>query len=135
MEEKDGEWLHKLAPRNSCVRILQFHGSNLSKISVQDLEMIAIKCQKSLVSLKVSRDFDLISLGSCLRSGIRLEEFYGGVVNSDPDNINKYVEFPEAFPPKLSRIGGLDKLPYEEIWILTGIGGKLTQLDVLIRWN
>uniref|UniRef100_A0A6N2NC53 Coronatine-insensitive protein 1 n=1 Tax=Salix viminalis TaxID=40686 RepID=A0A6N2NC53_SALVM len=98
--EKDGDWLHELATNNTVLQTLNFYMTDLTKVRLEDLELLAKNC-RSLVSLKIS-DFELLELVGFFRSASAIEEFCGGSFN-EPDQPGKYAAV--IFPPKLCRLG------------------------------
>ncbi|VVB12253.1 unnamed protein product [Arabis nemorensis] len=131
LEERNGEWLHEIALHNSSLKVLHCHESDISMISLQDLETIVERCL-SLISLKIS-DFDLAQLEATLRAATRLEEFYGGCIIVDPDNEednDKYMALDESIPPNLCRVGDLIDLHVDEISILFGFANRIQKLDL-----
>ncbi|KAK2983244.1 hypothetical protein RJ640_023364 [Escallonia rubra] len=121
--EKDGEWLHEIALNNTVLEALNFYMTDLSKIRVEDLELIARRCS-SLVSVKIS-DFDILDLMGFFRAAGSLEEFGGGSFNVQPE---KYSAV--RFPPKLCRLG-LTYMGKNEMPIVFPFAAVLRKLDLL----
>ena len=98
IDEKDGKWLHELAVNNTVLENLNFYMTDLSKVRVEDLELIARNC-RNLASVKIS-DCEILDLGSFFRLASALEEFCGGSFNELPE---KYRTI--SLPSKLCRLG------------------------------
>ncbi|XP_043718637.1 coronatine-insensitive protein 1-like [Telopea speciosissima] len=123
LEEKDGQWLHELALSNTVLETLNFYITDLNKVSIQDLDLIARNC-RSLVSIKVS-DCEILELVSFFHAAAALEEFGGGSFN---DNPSKYSVI--SFPPRLCRLG-LSYLGRNEMSIIFPFASQLKKLDLL----
>lgn len=121
--EVDGVWLHELALNNTVLETLNFYMTDLQKISVEDLVLIARNCPK-LVSVKVS-DCETMELVGFFRAAAVLEEFGGGYFNEEPENYNAI-----SFPSKLCRIG-LSFIGKNEIYIVFPLAARLKKLDLL----
>ncbi|XP_071735158.1 coronatine-insensitive protein 1-like [Rutidosis leptorrhynchoides] len=74
--DKDGEWLHELASRNTCMESLNFYETGIDKCDTKDLVLLTKNCSDTLTSLKVT-DCDLSDLMDVFRYAVKLEE-YGG---------------------------------------------------------
>ncbi|XP_010256650.1 PREDICTED: coronatine-insensitive protein 1-like [Nelumbo nucifera] len=123
IDEKDGEWLHDLALNNTVLEVLNFYMTDLMKISVQDLELIARNC-RSLVSIKISEP-EILDLVGFFRAASALEEFGGGSFNEQPD---RYLVVP--FPSRLCRLG-LGYMGRNEMSIVFPFASLLKKLDLL----
>ncbi|KAJ6720536.1 F-BOX/TPR REPEAT PROTEIN POF3 [Salix viminalis] len=123
--EKDGDWLHELATNNTVLQTLNFYMTDLTKVRLEDLELLAKNC-RSLVSLKIS-DFELLELVGFFRSASAIEEFCGGSFN-EPDQPGKYAAV--IFPPKLCRLG-LTYMEKNVMSIVFPFASLLKKLDLL----
>lgn len=101
--EKNGDWLHELALHNTSLEVLNLYMTELTKLIPRDLETIAKNCHRSLVSVKVGGEFDMLELVGFFNAAVNLEEFCGGSLDEDPEWPDKYTKL--TFPPKLSRVG------------------------------
>ncbi|KAI4299450.1 hypothetical protein L6164_032911 [Bauhinia variegata] len=81
--ENDGNWLHELALNNTVLETLNFYMTDIAKIRIEDLELIARNCL-SLATLKIS-DFEILDLVNFFRTASALEEFCGGSFNEAPE--------------------------------------------------
>ncbi|XP_071706002.1 coronatine-insensitive protein 1-like [Rutidosis leptorrhynchoides] len=122
--EKDGEWLHELALRNTVLESLNFYMTELVKFDFKDLELIAKNCRQSLVSVKIS-ECDLTDLVNFFNFAVKLEEFGGGSFSNQPE---KYTGL--KFPPLLRRMA-LNFMSQPEIPIVLPFAARLTKLDLL----
>ncbi|GJW09065.1 leucine-rich repeat, cysteine-containing subtype protein [Tanacetum coccineum] len=94
---EDGKWLHELAIHNSVLE--SFHCRfKYGRYDVQDLTILARKCSKSLVSLKI-HPCSLSLLRDAFRHALRLEDFSGAYYGKHKD----YVDF--KFPPNMCSFG------------------------------
>ncbi|KAJ4977767.1 hypothetical protein NE237_008547 [Protea cynaroides] len=123
IEDRDGQWLHELAINNTVLETLNFYITELNKISVRDLELMARNC-RSLVSIKVS-DCEILELANFLLAATTLEEFGGGSFNEQSE---KYCVI--KFPPRLCRIG-LSYMGRNEMPIIFPFAAQLKKLDLL----
>ncbi|KAF9674638.1 hypothetical protein SADUNF_Sadunf10G0147700 [Salix dunnii] len=123
--EKDGDWLHELATNNSVLQTLNFYMTDLTKVRLEDLELLAKNC-RSLVSVKIS-EFELLELVGFFRSASAIEEFCGGSFN-EPDQPGKYSAV--IFPPKLCRLG-LTYMEKNVMSIVFPFASLLKKLDLL----
>ncbi|KAJ6718006.1 F-BOX/TPR REPEAT PROTEIN POF3 [Salix purpurea] len=123
--EKDGDWLHELATNNTVLQTLNFYMTDLAKVRLEDLELLAKNC-RSLVSVKIS-DFELLELVGFFRSASAIEEFCGGSFN-EPDQPGKYAAV--IFPPKLCRLG-LTYMEKNVMSIVFPFASLLKKLDLL----
>ncbi|KAF9598832.1 hypothetical protein IFM89_031500 [Coptis chinensis] len=123
IEEKDGEWLHELAVHNTVLETLNFYMTDLSKIRVEDLELIARNC-RSLVSIKIS-DCEFLGLKDFFSSATALEEFAGGSYNEEPSTYSAI-----SFPQTLRRLGFSFVGKYE-MPIVFPLASLLKKLDLL----
>lgn len=97
--ERDGIWLHELALRNTCIESLNFYKAHLIKYDVKDFVLIAKNCSESLVSVKISKEYNFIDLVDFFSYAINLEDFSGGSFSMPFDaRSNKYTPF--KFPSK-----------------------------------
>lgn len=130
IEEKDGEWLHRLALYNTVLETLNFYMTYLVKFNVEDLEHIVKGC-KSLVSLKIS-DCDVLKLASFLRASPSLEEFAGGSFDDiGADDLQQRDNYAAvSFPPRLCSLG-LTFLGNNHLSILFPCAATLKKLDLL----
>ncbi|XP_071733876.1 coronatine-insensitive protein 1-like [Rutidosis leptorrhynchoides] len=118
INEINGEWLHELALHSTSIESLNFNNANLTKFDVKDLALVAKYCSHSLVSVKISDNYDFIDLVEFFKNAVNLEYFGGGRFGNKPNyNHNhyhnalvmnrvalqdKYKEF--KFPPKLKSL-------------------------------
>ncbi|KAG5237489.1 hypothetical protein OIU78_005453 [Salix suchowensis] len=123
--EKDGDWLHELATNNTVLQTLNFYMTDLTKVRMEDLELLAKNC-RSLVSVKIS-DFELLELVGFFRYASAIEEFCGGSFN-EPDQPGKYAAV--IFPPKLCRLG-LTYMEKNVMSIVFPFASLLKKLDLL----
>ncbi|OVA06471.1 Leucine-rich repeat [Macleaya cordata] len=123
IEEKDGEWLHELALNNTVLETLNFYSTDLGKISVKDLEMIARNC-RSLVSIKIS-DCEILDLVNFFHAATALEEFGGGSFNVESDRYSVV-----SFPRRLCCLG-LSYMGRNELPIIFPFASQLKKLDLL----
>ncbi|GJR94566.1 leucine-rich repeat, cysteine-containing subtype protein [Tanacetum coccineum] len=80
---EDGKWLHELAIHSSVLE--SFHCRfKYGRYDVQDLTILARKCSKSLVSLKI-HPCSLSLLGDTFRHALRLEDFSGACYRKGED--------------------------------------------------
>ncbi|KAF8397331.1 hypothetical protein HHK36_016244 [Tetracentron sinense] len=121
--EKDSEWLHELALNNTVLETLNFYATDLDRIRIEDLELIARNCH-SLVSLKVS-DCEILDLVGFFRAATALDEFGGGSYNLLPD---QYAVV--SFPPRVRRLG-LSYMRRSEMHIVFPFASLLKKLDLL----
>ncbi|KAK1409326.1 hypothetical protein QVD17_35852 [Tagetes erecta] len=121
--EKDGEWLHELAMNNTQLETLNFYMTDLSQVSVNDLELIA-KRNRSLVSVKIG-DCEILDLVGFFRFAVSLKEFSGGCFNDQPE---RYASV--ALPPWLCQLG-LNYITKNEMRILYPFASRLKKLDLL----
>ncbi|GJZ09192.1 coronatine-insensitive protein 1-like protein [Tanacetum coccineum] len=104
ISEKDGEWLHELALHYSSIESLNFYKAGLTKFDVKDLALVAKNCSQSLVSVKISEQYDFIDLVEFFSYAVNLEDFGGGRFG-DNNALDvraqraKYKDF--KFPPNL----------------------------------
>ncbi|XP_042491288.1 coronatine-insensitive protein 1-like [Macadamia integrifolia] len=123
IEERDGQWLHELAINNTVLETLNFYITDLSEISIMDLDLIARNC-RSLVSIKIS-DCEILDLVGFLRAATALEEFGGGSFNKQSED---YCVI--SFPPRLCRLG-LSYMGRNEMTIIFPFASQLKKLDLL----
>ncbi|KAK9159003.1 hypothetical protein Scep_005577 [Stephania cephalantha] len=121
IKENDGEWLHELALNNTVLETLNFYMTELSKVSIQDLVLIAKNC-RSLVSVKIS-ECEIMSLLDFFRAATALEEFGGGYF-SDQQYSNV------TLPTKLCRLG-LSYMGRDEMPLVYPLASQLKKLDLL----
>lgn len=124
--EKDGQWLHELARNNRVLESLNFYMTDLGKVSVKDLELIAKNCS-SLVSVKVS-DFEVFDLVDFFRAATALKEFSGASFKAEREN---YCDI--QFPPRLCSLGLL-YMERNEMPILFPFATSLRKLDLLFTF-
>ncbi|CAH1451188.1 unnamed protein product, partial [Lactuca virosa] len=122
--EKDGEWLHELALRNTAMKSLNFYMTNLVKFDFKDLELIAKNCSESLLSVKIS-ECDLTNLSDFFNHAVKLQEFGGGAFSDQPEN---YAGL--KFPPLLTSMA-LNYMSQPEIPVIIPFASRLTKLDLL----
>ncbi|KAL3523942.1 hypothetical protein ACH5RR_016776 [Cinchona calisaya] len=135
--ENDGEWLHEIALNHIALESLNFYMTDLDKIGVRDLELIAKRCP--LVSLKIS-DCDILDLIGFFRAAVALEEFAGGSFNVQPEelvgdgngDVNEQLGRYSAvsFSQRLCHLG-LTYLGNNEMPIVFPIAARLRKLDLL----
>lgn len=123
--EKDGSWLHELAMNNSVLENLNFYGTELKDISMNDLELLARNCP-SLVSLKTS-DCELMKLCRFFSFASALEEFCGGCFDEQVATADKHLSV--KFPPRICRLG-LSFMGNNEMSIIFPYAASLTKLDL-----
>ncbi|KAH8496948.1 hypothetical protein Peur_054482 [Populus x canadensis] len=123
--EKDGDWLHELATNNTVLETLNFYMTDLTKVRLEDLELLAKNC-RSLVSVKIS-DCEILELVDFFRAASAIEEFCGGSFN-EPDQPGKYSAV--VFPPKLCRLG-LSYMEKNVMSIVFPFASLLKKLDLL----
>lgn len=123
IDEKDGHWLHEIAVNNSVLEHLNFYTTYLSKVSFEDLELIARNCP-NLTSVKIS-DFEILDLVGFFRAAAVLEEFCGGSFNEQADRYNVV-----AFPRRLCSLG-LTYMGRSEMPIVFPFALLLKKLDLL----
>ncbi|KAJ6982986.1 coronatine-insensitive protein 1 [Populus alba] len=123
--EKDGDWLHELATNNTVLETLNFYMTDLTKVRLEDLELLAKNC-RSLVSVKIS-DCEILELVGFFRAASAIEEFCGGSFN-EPDQPGKYSAV--VFPPKLCRLG-LSYMEKNVMSIVFPFASLLKKLDLL----
>ncbi|XP_043699304.1 coronatine-insensitive protein 1-like [Telopea speciosissima] len=123
IEDRDGQWLHELAINNTVLENLNFYNTDLSKISIMDLDLIARNC-RSLVSLKTS-DCEILDLVGFLRAATALEEFGGGSFNKQSEDYSVI-----SFPPRLCRVG-LSYMGRNEMPIIFPFASQLKKLDLM----
>ncbi|XP_021903968.1 coronatine-insensitive protein 1 [Carica papaya] len=121
--ENDGDWLHEIALHNKALETLNFYMTDLIKVNVEDLELIARNC-RSLVSLKIS-DCEILDLVGFFRAAAALEEFCGGSFNMQPERYSAVT-----FPPKICRLG-LTYMSKNEMPIVFPFASNLKKLDLL----
>ncbi|KAL9421618.1 hypothetical protein AB3S75_033986 [Citrus x aurantiifolia] len=121
--EKDGDWLHELALYNTVLETLNFYMTDLIKVNVEDLELIARNC-RSLCSVKIN-DCELLDLVNFFQIATALEEFCGGSFNHLPE---KYSAV--AFPRSICRLG-LSYMEQDHMWIIFPFAAMLKKLDLL----
>lgn len=121
--EKDGDWLHELALYNTVLETLNFYMTDLIKVNVEDLELIARNC-RSLSSVKTN-DCELLDLVNFFQIATALEEFCGGSFNHPPE---KYSAV--AFPRSICRLG-LSYMEQDHMWIIFPFAAMLKKLDLL----
>ncbi|KAJ9541513.1 hypothetical protein OSB04_028019 [Centaurea solstitialis] len=122
--EKDGEWLHELALRNTAMESLNFYMTDLVKFDYKDLELIAKNCGGSLVSVKIS-ECDVTDLVDFFRYAVKLEEFGGAVFCVPLDNYDGL-----KFPPFL-RSMALNYMSEIELPFVLPFASQITKLDLL----
>lgn len=124
--ENDGEWLHELAVNNRVLENLNFYMTELSRVTPEDIELIARNCP-NLASMKIC-ETDMSALFGFFRAATSLEEFAGGSFGEQPDPIGPYADV--KFPPGLCSLG-LTYLGNNELPILLPIASRLKKLDLL----
>ncbi|XP_023736637.1 coronatine-insensitive protein 1 [Lactuca sativa] len=122
--EKDGEWLHELALRNTAMESLNFYMTDLVKFDFKDLELIAKNCSESLVSVKIS-ECDLTDLSDFFNYAVKLQEFGGGAFSDQPE-----IYAGLKFPPLLTSMA-LNYMSQPEIPVIIPFTSRLTKLDLL----
>lgn len=80
IEDRGGEWLQELALHNRSLEILNFSGTDLQNVNINDLHIVARNCP-SLRSLKL-HEVDLVCLKDLLKT-TALEELGGVLVDYD----------------------------------------------------
>nr|GEV92344.1 hypothetical protein [Tanacetum cinerariifolium] len=121
--EKDGEWLHELALNNTFLETLNFYMTDLSQVSVRDLELIARNC-KNLVSVKIG-DCEILDLVGFFQAAVSLEEFGGGCFNEQAEQYGSV-----SYPPRLCRLG-VNYMSTNEMPIVYPFASWLKKLDLL----
>ncbi|KAF8022020.1 hypothetical protein BT93_G2221 [Corymbia citriodora subsp. variegata] len=122
--EKDGAWLHELAQNNNVLETLNFYMTELSRFSVEDLQIIARNC-RSLTSVKIS-DCEILDLVGFFQDATALEEFGGGLFNNEEPE--RYAAL--SFPARLCRLG-LTYISENEMPIVFPFASRLRMLDLL----
>lgn len=122
--EKDGEWLHELALRNTSMESLNFYMTDLVKFDFKDLELIAYNCSDSLVSVKIS-ECELADLSGFFNCAVKLQEFGGGSFSDQPEK-NAGLKF----PPVLTSMA-LNYMSHAEIPLILPFTSRITKLDLL----
>lgn len=122
IEENDGEWLHELALNNTVLETLNFYMTDLCKISVRDLELIAKNCRK-LFSIKIS-DFEIFDLVNFFRAAMALEEFAGGSFGEHSERYSM-VSLPQTL-----RCLGLSYMGVDEMPMVFPFASLLKKLDL-----
>ncbi|CAI0443517.1 unnamed protein product [Linum tenue] len=126
--EKDGDWLHELATQNTVLETLNFYMIDLTKLRVEDLELIAKNC-RSLISVKMN-DCEILDLIGFFRAATSLEEFCGGSFSDLPEDDVPDRYSAVTFPPKLCRLG-LTYMGKKEMAIVFPFAPILKRLDLL----
>nr|AIL02124.1 coronatine-insensitive protein 1 [Aquilaria sinensis] len=126
--EKDGQWLHELASNNTVLESLNFYMTDLSKVSFEDLELMARKCP-SLTSVKIS-DIEILHLIGLFRNATALKEFYGGSFNEQPHGGQHQLYATIPFPQQLCSLG-LTYMGNQEMPIIFPFASHLRKLDLL----
>ncbi|KAH7436267.1 hypothetical protein KP509_05G011000 [Ceratopteris richardii] len=72
IEDRGGEWLHELAISNILLETLNFSGTNLQHVNIDDLLCVASNC-RSLKSLKL-HEINIVCLKDVIQKGTYLEE-------------------------------------------------------------
>ncbi|KAI3519809.1 hypothetical protein L1887_09025 [Cichorium endivia] len=121
--EKDGLWLHELAMNNTVLETLNFYMTELSQVSVKDLELIAKKCS-DLVSVKIG-DSEISSLVGFFNHANALEEFGGGSFNEQSELYNHVM-----YPQRVTRLG-LNYMSTSETVLVLPFAFRLKKLDLL----
>ncbi|KAI3721089.1 hypothetical protein L2E82_32093 [Cichorium intybus] len=121
--EKDGLWLHELALNNTVLETLNFYMTELSQVSVKDLELIAKKCS-DLVSVKIG-DSEISSLVGFFNHANALEEFGGGSFNEQSELYNHVM-----YPQRVTRLG-LNYMSTSETVLVLPFAFRLKKLDLL----
>ncbi|GAB2216471.1 hypothetical protein Droror1_Dr00024245 [Drosera rotundifolia] len=124
INELNGDWFHELAINNTVLETLNFYISDLEKINVKDLELIARTCP--LVSLKVC-DCEIPNLITIFQSATKLEEFGGGSFKEPVD-----PEFYPCitFPARLCSLC-ITYLGRDEMQLFFPVGHLLKKLDLV----
>ncbi|KAF5202857.1 Coronatine-insensitive [Thalictrum thalictroides] len=123
IDDKDGEWLHELALNNTVLETLNFYMTDLNKISIQDLELLAKNC-RSLVSIKIS-EHEILNLKDFFQYTTALEEFAGGTFGELPDKYNTVI-----FPQTLRRLGP-SFIEKDMMFLVYPLAPLLKKLDLL----
>ncbi|GKC64164.1 leucine-rich repeat, cysteine-containing subtype protein [Tanacetum coccineum] len=119
--EEHGKWLHELAIHNTVLE--SFHCRfKFNRYDVQDLTILARKCCKSLVSLKI-HPCSLSLLGDAFRHALRLEDFSGAYYGKGED----YVDF--KLPPNM-RCFGIYDLSVTALTFLLPLANQLKELNL-----
>ncbi|CAI0412240.1 unnamed protein product [Linum tenue] len=126
--EKDGDWLHELATHNTVLESLNFYMIDLTKLRVEDLELLAKNC-RSLISVKIN-DCEILDLIGFFRAATSLEEFCGGSFSDLPEDDVPDRYSAVTFPPKLCRLG-LTYMGKKEMAIVFPFAPILKRLDLL----
>ncbi|KAF8396894.1 hypothetical protein HHK36_018529 [Tetracentron sinense] len=121
--EKDGEWLHELALNNTVLETLNFYLTDLTKIKVRDLELIA-RNSRSLLSMKVS-DYEILDLVGFFHAATALNEFGGGSYGLPSGDYSAV-----AFPQSLHCLG-LSYMEKNQMPIVFPFAHLLKKLDLL----
>ncbi|KAL4188422.1 hypothetical protein AMTRI_Chr08g160030 [Amborella trichopoda] len=122
----DGESLHELALNNIVLEVLNFNATEVKKVNIQDLELLARNCS-NLISLKIS-DCEILDLVGVFRRANALEEFGGGYVSEPlPGEVNKYENL--YFLPRLAR-HGLSYMSENEMPMIFPFAASLKKLDL-----
>ncbi|XP_044480185.1 coronatine-insensitive protein 1-like [Mangifera indica] len=124
ISERDGAWLHELALNNTVLEKLNFYMTELVKVNVEDLKLIARNCP-SLTSVKIN-DCDLLHLVNFFQTATALEEFCGGSFNVQPADTYSAL----SFPPRLCCLG-LSYLGKPYMFLLFPCASVLKKLDLL----
>ncbi|XP_071735144.1 coronatine-insensitive protein 1-like [Rutidosis leptorrhynchoides] len=74
--DKDGEWLHELALRSTCLEALNYYETSIIKCDRKDIVSLAKNCSDTLISLKLM-DCDCSDIMRVFRYAVKLEEFGG----------------------------------------------------------
>lgn len=98
--------------------------TDLTRVRLEDLELIARNC-RSLTSVKVSSDCEILDLAPFFRAAPALEEFCGGSFNGQPEG---YAEI--ALPRRLCRFGVM-YLGRNEMPLIFPFAALLKKLDLL----
>lgn len=101
IEDRGGKWLHELALHNSSLEVLNFSGTELQNISMDDLLAIAANC-KSLISLRLNES-ELGSLTELLRRTTALQELGGFAVGSS-NGVDQLQNSTIRLPPSLTSL-------------------------------
>ncbi|KAH7373337.1 hypothetical protein KP509_17G050600 [Ceratopteris richardii] len=75
IEDRGGEWLHELAISNRLLETLNFSGTDLQHVNIDDLLCVASNC-RSLKSLKL-HEINIVCLKDVIQKGTNLEELGG----------------------------------------------------------
>lgn len=124
--EIDGEWLHELALNNTVLETLNFYMTELNKIRIEDLVIIAKNC-RSLSSVKIS-DSEILDLAGFFHAAAALEEFSGGSCNETSDSPEKYSII--SLPRRLHSLG-LTFMGKNEMSMVFPVASSLKKLDLL----